>query len=95
MLKFPESFDRRPACFVGVAAGIWGVLRPLFGLSWSKIARPDLYERGQSGDVNIRRLLITRSWLWVPRATHFYKQRYGSEQGKLTFVSVKRHFFKL
>ncbi len=29
MLKFPESFDRRPVCFVGVAAGIWGALRPV------------------------------------------------------------------
>lgn len=29
MLKFPESFDRRPVCFVGVAAGIWGALRPI------------------------------------------------------------------
>src|SRR5262249_18340492 len=29
MLKFPESFDRRPVCFVGVAAGTWGALRPV------------------------------------------------------------------
>src|SRR5258706_9287988 len=29
MLKFPESFERRPACFVGVAAGMWGGLRPV------------------------------------------------------------------
>jgi len=29
MLKFPESFDQRPVCFVGVAAGIWGALRPV------------------------------------------------------------------
>ena len=29
MLKFPESFDRRPVCFVGVAAGVWGALRPV------------------------------------------------------------------
>jgi len=29
MLKFPESFERRPACFTGVAAGIWGALRPV------------------------------------------------------------------
>src|SRR5689334_19975642 len=29
MLKFPESFERRPVCFVGVAAGIWGALRPI------------------------------------------------------------------
>ncbi|HTH48472.1 MAG TPA: NAD(P)H-dependent oxidoreductase [Candidatus Limnocylindria bacterium] len=26
-LKFPESFEGRPVCFVGVAAGIWGALR--------------------------------------------------------------------
>jgi chromate reductase, NAD(P)H dehydrogenase (quinone) len=29
MLKFPESFQSRPVCFVGVAAGIWGALRPV------------------------------------------------------------------
>jgi NAD(P)H-dependent FMN reductase len=29
MLKFPESFERRPVCFVGVAAGQWGALRPV------------------------------------------------------------------
>lgn len=26
-LKFPESFEARPVCFVGLAAGIWGALR--------------------------------------------------------------------
>jgi chromate reductase, NAD(P)H dehydrogenase (quinone) len=29
MLKFPESFIERPVCFVGLAAGIWGALRPI------------------------------------------------------------------
>jgi chromate reductase, NAD(P)H dehydrogenase (quinone) len=29
MLKFPESFERRPVCFVGLAAGMWGALRPV------------------------------------------------------------------
>src|SRR6185295_7887743 len=29
MLKFPESFEQRPVCFVGVAAGMWGALRPI------------------------------------------------------------------
>jgi NAD(P)H-dependent FMN reductase len=29
MLKFPESFERRPVCFVGVAAGMWGALQPV------------------------------------------------------------------
>jgi NAD(P)H-dependent FMN reductase len=27
LLKFPESFEHKPAAFVGVAAGIWGGLR--------------------------------------------------------------------
>ena len=27
MLKFPESFDRRPVAYVGEAAGVWGALR--------------------------------------------------------------------
>ena len=29
MLKFPESFDKRPVCFTGLGAGIWGALRPV------------------------------------------------------------------
>lgn len=29
LLKFPESFEHRPVCFVGVAAGLWGALRPV------------------------------------------------------------------
>src|SRR5215469_2294443 len=29
MLKFPESFEHRPVCFTGIAAGIWGALRPV------------------------------------------------------------------
>lgn len=29
MLPFPESFERRPVCFVGLSAGIWGALRPI------------------------------------------------------------------
>jgi chromate reductase, NAD(P)H dehydrogenase (quinone) len=29
MLEFPESFEARPVCFVGIAAGMWGALRPV------------------------------------------------------------------
>ena len=29
MLPFPESFESRPVCFVGLAAGLWGALRPV------------------------------------------------------------------
>lgn len=29
LLPFPESFERRPVCFVGLAAGMWGALRPV------------------------------------------------------------------
>ena len=29
LLPFPESFEHRPVCFVGLAAGIWGALRPV------------------------------------------------------------------
>ncbi len=29
MLKFPESFEKRPVCFVGLSAGIWGALRSI------------------------------------------------------------------
>src|SRR5438093_9590747 len=28
MHKFPESFINRPVCFVGLASGVWGPLRP-------------------------------------------------------------------
>ncbi len=33
MLPFPESFQGRPVCFVGLAAGAWGALRPVEQLS--------------------------------------------------------------
>jgi chromate reductase len=33
MLKFPESFEHRPVCFTGLAAGMWGALRPVEQLS--------------------------------------------------------------
>jgi chromate reductase, NAD(P)H dehydrogenase (quinone) len=29
MLKFPDSFERKPVAFVGEASGIWGGLRPV------------------------------------------------------------------
>jgi chromate reductase, NAD(P)H dehydrogenase (quinone) len=29
MLKFPESFEAKPVCFVGLSAGMWGALRPV------------------------------------------------------------------
>ncbi len=29
MLKFPESFEHRPVCLTGLAAGMWGALRPV------------------------------------------------------------------
>jgi chromate reductase len=29
MLKFPESFDRRPVCFTGLSAGVGGAVRPV------------------------------------------------------------------
>ncbi|MDX6766347.1 MAG: NAD(P)H-dependent oxidoreductase [Candidatus Methylacidiphilales bacterium] len=29
MLPFPESFQARPVCFIGLAAGMWGALRPV------------------------------------------------------------------
>lgn len=29
MLPFPESFENRPACFIGLSAGMWGALRPI------------------------------------------------------------------
>lgn len=33
MLKFPESFERKPVALVGEAAGMWGGLRPVEQLS--------------------------------------------------------------
>jgi NAD(P)H-dependent FMN reductase len=29
MLKFPEAFEQRPVCFVGLAMGMYGALRPV------------------------------------------------------------------
>jgi NAD(P)H-dependent FMN reductase len=28
-LPFPESFESKPVCFIGLAAGMWGALRPV------------------------------------------------------------------
>lgn len=29
MLPFPESFEGRPVCFIGLSAGMWGAIRPV------------------------------------------------------------------
>ena len=29
MLPFPDSFEKRPVCFVGLGMGQWGALRPI------------------------------------------------------------------
>ncbi len=29
LLKFPESFDRRPSCFIGLSSGVSGAVRPV------------------------------------------------------------------
>ena len=29
MLKFPESFEAKPVCLIGLSAGMWGALRPV------------------------------------------------------------------
>ena len=29
MLPFPDAFERRPVCYIGLAAGYWGGLRPV------------------------------------------------------------------
>lgn len=29
LLQFPESLHRKPVCFVGIADGVWGALRPV------------------------------------------------------------------
>ena len=43
MLKFPESFEQRPVCFVGVAAGMWGALRKLNEKNLSNLTPHPLY----------------------------------------------------
>ena len=52
MLKFPESFEKKPVCFVGVAAGMWGALRPveqlqsIFGYRNAHIFPPRVFISG-------------------------------------------------
>jgi NAD(P)H-dependent FMN reductase len=29
LLPFPQAFERKPVCFIGLAAGQWGALRPV------------------------------------------------------------------
>jgi len=44
MLPFPESFERRPVCFVGLAAGMWGALRPVEQLQ-ARFTSPEMQQR--------------------------------------------------
>jgi chromate reductase, NAD(P)H dehydrogenase (quinone) len=78
MLKFPESFEHRPVCFTGVAAGIWGALRPIeqlqaiFGYRNAYIF-PDRVFLPQ-----INSLLDENGWLKNPELLHrLHKQAEG------------------
>ena len=69
MLQFPESFIQRPVCFVGLAAGVWGALRPveqlqqIFGYRGAyiypeRVFLPQIYnlldDQGQLKDAELR-----------------------------------------
>ena len=76
MLKFPESFERRPVCFVGLSAGVWGALRPIeqlqqiFGYrnAWiypERVFLPRIHEllddSGRLKDPELRQRLIAQA----------------------------------
>lgn len=75
MLKFPESFERRPACFTGVAAGIWGALRPveqlqqIFGYRNAHIFPERVFLPG------IGNLLDDNGWLKSPELRERLRQQ--------------------
>lgn len=63
MLPFPESFERRPVCFVGLAAGQWGALRAvehlqlIFGYRNAHIYPVRVFIPGVHGHVGEDRVL--------------------------------------
>jgi NAD(P)H-dependent FMN reductase len=76
MLPFPQSFENKPVCFIGLAAGMWGALRPveqlqhIFGyrnayLFPQRIFIPKvtqiLTEDGKISDDSISKLLATQA----------------------------------
>lgn len=76
MLKFPEAFEARPVCFVGVAAGMFGALRPveqlqqIFGYRNAHIYPPRVFipgvmnqldENGKLTDTELRGRLATQA----------------------------------
>lgn len=58
MLKFPESFEAKPVCFVGLSAGMWGALRPveqlqqIFGYRNAHLFPPRVFLPGIQGLLN-------------------------------------------
>lgn len=62
MLKFPESFERRPVAFIGEAAGIWGAFRAVEQLQMI---------------FGYRNALILPERIWIPRINDQLKDEGG------------------
>lgn len=74
MLKFPESFERKPVCFTGLAAGMWGALRPveqlqaIFSHRNAHIYPERVFMPGIGGHVSPEGRLTNADWLARLRA---------------------------
>lgn len=69
MLKFPESFERRPVAFTGLSAGQWGALRSveqlqsIFGYRNAYIYPERVFLPGISGQFSSEGRLMNEDWL--------------------------------
>ena len=72
LLKFPESFERRPVCFTGLAAGTWGALRPveqlqqIFGYRNAHIYPERVFIPGINDKIPARRAFSERAAINAP-----------------------------
>lgn len=74
MLKFPESFAGKPVCFTGLAAGMWGALRPveqlqaIFGYRGAHIYPERVFMPLIKGHLSAEGRLTNQDWLERLRA---------------------------
>ena len=69
MLKFPESFERKPVAFTGLAAGMWGALRPveqlqaIFGYRNAHLYPERVFMPSINDHISSEDRLVNEDWL--------------------------------